>query len=106
LKRVQTGTGYFKDGFPKEETFIFDHELPTVFVIGADVEPLANTVEIEIKGNDYENAKKGIGRIFFWAKLSYLDVFRVPHETGICAEWHLGQSRFVVSKKNELNYYT
>jgi hypothetical protein len=106
LKRVQTATGYLKEGFPKKDAFIFDHELPIVLAVGSDVEPLPNTVEIAIMGDDYEWAKKGVGRIFFWAKLTYLDVFRVSHETGICAEWHFGQSRFVVTKNTELNYYT
>jgi hypothetical protein len=106
LKKVQVGTGYLKEGFPKKDTFIFDHELETVLAIGADAEPPANTTEIAMMGDEYDWAKKGVGRIFFWAKLTYLDVFRVSHETGVCAEWHFGQSRFVVSKNNDLNYYT
>jgi hypothetical protein len=106
LKRVQIGCGYFEKGFPTNGVFNYDSDLPTVHVIEGGLEPPPNDVQLFVQGDEYEKAKDFMGRYFFWGKLTYLDVFGISHETGICSEWHFGQNRFVVSHCKELNYYT
>jgi hypothetical protein len=76
VKKVQTGTGYFKDGFPEKDEFIFDHELETVLAIGSDKDAPQNTAEIRIMGDEYEWAKKGVGRIFFLGQTNLSRRFR------------------------------
>jgi hypothetical protein len=107
LRRIQIGAEYLESGFPTNIKFTYgDGNLPAPQIVGADKTPPENDVLLLITGVDYEKAKIGIGRIFFWGKLTYFDVFGASHETGMCSEWHFGQSRFVISECGELNYYT
>ena len=107
LKRIQIGAEYLQSGFPAKGNFTYgDGKLPAPLIVGSDESPPESNAQARVSGTDYEWAKQGVGRIFFWGKLTYLDVFGASHETGICSEWHFGQSRFVVSDCDELNYYT
>jgi hypothetical protein len=108
MKRIQIGAEYIENELPKGIRFTYgDGTLPAPLIIGSDKTPPENDIQLWVTGPDYEKARVGIGRIFFWGKLTYLDVFGASHETGICSEWHFGQSRFVISTDcEELNYYT
>lgn len=108
MKRIQIGVDYLESGVPSGSKFTYgDGWLPTSLIVGSDKTVPENDVQLWVTGVDYERAKVGIGRIFFWSKLTYLDVFGTSHETGICSEWHFDQNRFVISADcRELNYYT
>jgi hypothetical protein len=105
IKAVQVDARYIRTGFP--EPFGDDGgKLPTDFVFGADRESKPNEGRVLIKVTDYQDAKKGIGNIFFWGRIDYEDVFGKPHTSALCSEWHFGQNRFVISGGKELNYNT
>ena len=112
LSRIQIGAKYFESGFPEGDNFTFgDGKLPAPLILGPVKADFDNDVQLWITGEEYEKAKSGIGRIFFWGKLTYSDVFRNNHETdnhetALCSEWLFSQSRFVISNHYKLNYYT
>jgi len=105
LNRIQIGVGYL-EGIPSGAEFTYgDEGLPAPLVVGSDRTEPENDVQLWITADDFEKARIGTGRIFFWGKLTYLDVFGASHETGICSEWHFVQRRFVISTDcPELNY--
>jgi hypothetical protein len=106
MKRIQVGIEY-RESVPSDADFTYgDGWLPTIHVVGGDKIGPENDVLLSITGADFEKARTEIGRIFFWSKLTYLDVFGASHETCICSEWHFGQRRFVISTDaKELNYH-
>ena len=80
--------------------------LPMPLVVSGGESPPESSFNCVVTGAEYQEARAGHGYIFFWGKIAYLDVFEAQHETGICAHWHFGEARFVISETKELNYYT
>lgn len=100
---VNVEARYFETGSPER---LERDPLPMPLIVSGEDGPPDGEYGCAITGGEFRKAKAGEGRIFFWARLVYRDVFDTPHETGICAHWDFRESRFVVSKSNELNYYT
>jgi hypothetical protein len=105
IKAIQVDGRYIRTGFP-EPLGSDGGQLPSDIVFSADSESTRNEVPVLIKAIAYQDAKKGIGNIFFWARIDYEDVFGKPHATAMCCEWHFGQDRFIISGGKELNYHT
>jgi hypothetical protein len=96
---------YIESGFPNIES-IQGGILPSVMILSGGQKKEKNKVKFDLTPEIRERAVNRDGRIFFWGRIKYLDVFDRSHETAICAEWNFGESRFVVSKYKELNYHT
>jgi hypothetical protein len=105
IKAIQVDGRYIRTGFP-EPLGSDGGRLPTDLIFGTGDKPNSNQVPVLIRAPDHLEATKGIGNIFFWARIDHEDVFGKPHVTAMCCEWHFGQDRFIVSGGKELNYHT
>jgi hypothetical protein len=105
ITKANVAAKYIATGFPRM-TDAPNDELPTALILSAGESKGGHTFQFPIVGVNYQSAKAGTGKIFCWGKLEYRDVFDVPHETGICAEWDFGEARFIISKTKEMNYHT
>jgi len=104
IKSILIGAKYLEHGFPKMSDALGGNLIADV-IVGDDLTPGGDQY-FNMSGKDFDNAKNGIGRVFFWGELGYEDVFGNYCTTGICSEWHFRQSRFVISNNKALNYRT
>jgi hypothetical protein len=65
-------------------------------------------VPVPIIGEDFENAKKNVGRVYFWGNLGYLDIFGERREIYFFVEWDFDSNGFKITEDaaHRLNYYT
>jgi len=103
INAVDVCAAYVESGFPKK---VASNALPLPLVISGGESIPESSYGYAITGVEHRKAKAGDGRIFFWGTVAYQDVFEASHETSICAQWSFSESRFVISKCKQLNYYT
>jgi hypothetical protein len=76
-------------------------------VISADSKSPSHRYVMKMDGAQYERAKAGNAKIFFYGELGYSDVFGTDRRTlGFCAEWDFSQGVFLFTQNEKLNYRT
>jgi hypothetical protein len=106
FKSIPASIRYFKSGHPEYFELGDETAIPPsgiVFPPNGEGPTFEFSAKVAIADDEIVEARAGRGKIYFWGKLEYADVFGSKHETGFCWEYNFRGNDFSISQ-SKLNY--